>query len=85
MIEPALRLPPGMLNVVLPDASACADEVYPPPDKVTFPVGVPLAPATVTGTLRLCPELIAFAAGLTVTVGTGAAVTVTDAVPVFDA
>ena len=73
-----------MLKVVAPEASACGDEVYPPPERVTFPVGVPLAPANATGTLKLWPELIELAAGLTVTVGTGAAVTVTCVVPVFE-
>jgi len=84
-MEPALKLLAGIVNVTLPDASACAEEVYPPPESVTLPVAVPRPPATVTGTLRLWPELIAFSAGLTVTVGNGAAVTITAPTPVVEA
>ena len=52
---PALRLFAGTVKFVLPEESVCAEDVYPPPDRVTLPVGVGLTPepATVTATLRL--------------------------------
>jgi hypothetical protein len=52
---PTERLLAGIVKVKAPAESVCTDEVYPPPARVTVPVGAapPLAEAaTVTGTLR---------------------------------
>ncbi len=44
------------------------DEVYPPPLRLTVPVGVPPLPETITSTVRLCAVVILVADGVTVTV-----------------
>ena len=69
MSVPALRLFEGIANMKPPEASVCDDDVYPPPDIFTVPVGVAPEPVTVAVTLRLCPELMLLEAGATVTVG----------------
>ena len=63
-----------MVNVVLPAESVCDNDVYPPPDNVTDPVGVPLEPVTVTATLTLWFERMLL--------GVAVAATVAIAVPV---
>jgi hypothetical protein len=71
-----------MLNVVAPvPSSVCDPEVKEPLVNVTDPVGVPLAPATVTVTVVPWPLLNAAGFAATVTVGVGGPVTVTLAVP----
>jgi len=61
----------GIVNVTLPLTSdgVGVGEVYPPPDKLTVPVGVkPDTPATVTVTPRLASEFKVDDAGVTVMV-----------------
>jgi hypothetical protein len=68
---PADRLLAGIAKVYAPDASVSAEEVYPPPERVTVPVGVvppDVEAATVTGTLSAVPALRLVEAGVTVTV-----------------
>jgi hypothetical protein len=68
---PALRLPPGIVNEVVPPERDCADDVYTPLESVTVPVGV-VPPdgelATVTVTARLWLEAMLFCPGATLTV-----------------
>jgi hypothetical protein len=70
----------GMLIVALPLISVVADEVYPPPVRVTVPVGVglPFPPLTATITDSACVVVMLEAVGVTLTVGIANSVPVPD-------
>ncbi len=66
---PAPNDPAGTVKLALPvPSSVTFDEVYPPPLRLTVPVGVPLLPETVTLTVRLCAVVMELEDGVTVTV-----------------
>ena len=70
-----------MWIVALPAVRVVADDVYPPPERITLPVGVAPDPLTATVTLSVWATVMLDAPGVTVTVGVSIAVTVTDFVP----
>ena len=74
---PCASAPAAMLMVALPLVSVVADEVYPPPERMTLPVGVPLELLTATVTESGWPTVMLLAPGVTVTVGVNFGVTVT--------
>ena len=78
---PCASKPAPMLIVALPPVSVVADDVYPPPERITLPVGVPPVPLTATVTERVWPTVMLLAPGVTVTVGVSFGVTVTLPVP----
>jgi hypothetical protein len=69
-----------MMMVTMPLTSVAGVEEYPPPERVTVPVGVAPEPVTVTFTLRLDAVLTLDAAGVTLTVALSPVI-VSDAEP----
>ena len=67
MSLPALRLLAGITMVAMPPESDAVEELYPPPERVTVPVGVAPEPVTVTFTLKLAARLVVPVAGATLT------------------
>jgi hypothetical protein len=57
-----------MENVKFPLTSVSAEDVYPPPERVTVPDGAAPEPVTATGTLSVELESKVLDAGVTVTV-----------------
>jgi hypothetical protein len=65
---PALRLLTGMVIVALPLVSVTAEELYPPLERVTVPVGVAPEPETATVTCRLVAVVMLAGDGVTLTI-----------------
>ena len=69
---PAANEPPGMGMVAAPAARATAVEVKLPLVKTTEPVGIEVAPLTVTLTDMACAVVMVGVEGVTLTVGVSA-------------
>jgi len=67
--EPVASDPAGIVMDTAPLASGVEDELKLPLERITDPVGAPLAPETVMVTARVCVAFMLEAAGVTVTEG----------------